>query len=91
MATSPATDRQAKPGMPLDSILMAEELLDLAERAQAYTNAAGVAIALLRGKDLLVRTCAGNALEVGTLIPASTSSSRKALISIGLDPAPWSI
>ena len=57
--------------MPLDSILMAEELLDLAERAQAYTNAAGVAIALLRGKDLLVRTCAGNALEVGTLIPAS--------------------
>ncbi|MBZ5568500.1 MAG: TonB family protein, partial [Acidobacteriia bacterium] len=45
--------------------------LDLAERAQAYTNAAGVAVALLRGKNLLVRTCAGSAPEVGALIPAS--------------------
>jgi protein TonB len=69
MATSPATDIQSP--MPLDGILLAEELLDLAERAQAYTNAAGVAIALRRGQDLLVRTSTGAAPEVGGIIPLS--------------------
>jgi periplasmic protein TonB len=71
MATSPAADYRSPAGMPLDGILLAEELLDLAERAQAYTNAAGVMIALMRGKELLVRTSAGAAPEVGTAIPAT--------------------
>ncbi len=71
MATSPATDINTAAAMPLDGIVLAEELLDLAERAQAYTNAAGVAIALRRGNDLLVRTTTGVAPEVGTTIPAS--------------------
>jgi len=69
MATSPATDVHSP--MHLDSILLAEELLDLAERAQAYTNAAGVAIALRRGQDLVVRTSTGAAPEVGGIIPLS--------------------
>ncbi len=71
MATSPATDIRTVAALPLDGILLAEELLDLAERAQAYTNAAGVAIALLRGHELLVRTSTGSAPEVGTVLPVS--------------------
>jgi len=70
MATTPATDYENS-GPSLDGILLAEELLDLAERAQAYTNAAGVAIALRRGQDLLVRTSTGSAPEVGSSIPAA--------------------
>lgn len=71
MATSPATDLPSPSGLPLEGILLAEELLDLAERAQAYTNAAGVAIALRRGQELLVRTSTGAAPEVGSIIPMS--------------------
>jgi protein TonB len=70
MASSPATDLHPS-GLPLEGILLAEELLDLAERAQAYTNAAGVAIALRRGQELLVRTSTGAAPEVGSTIPMS--------------------
>ncbi len=70
MASSPATDLHPS-GLPLEGILLAEELLDLAERAQAYTNAAGVAIALRRGQELLVRTSTGAAPEVGSIIPMS--------------------
>ncbi len=69
MATSPATDVHSP--IHMDGILLAEELLDLAERAQAYTNAAGVAIALRRGQDLVVRTSTGAAPEVGGIIPLS--------------------
>ena len=68
---SPATDLPSPSGLPLEGILLAEELLDLAERAQAYTNAAGVAIALRHGKELLVRTSTGAAPEVGSIIPMS--------------------
>jgi periplasmic protein TonB len=68
---SPATDFHSPSGLPLEGILLAEELLDLAERAQAYTNAAGVAIALRRGQELLVRTSTGAAPEVGSIIPMS--------------------
>ncbi|MGB9106556.1 MAG: TonB family protein [Terriglobales bacterium] len=71
MASSPATDLHSPSGLPLEGILLAEELLDLAERAQAYTNAAGVAIALRRGQELLVRTSTGAAPEVGSTIPMS--------------------
>ena len=71
MATSPATDLHSPSGLPLEGILLAEELLDLAERAQAYTNAAGVAIALRHGQELLVRTSTGAAPEVGSIIPMS--------------------
>jgi protein TonB len=71
MATSPATDLPSPSGLPLEGILLAEELLDLAERAQAYTNAAGVVIALRRGQELLVRTSTGAAPEVGSIIPMS--------------------
>jgi TonB family protein len=71
MATSPATDLHSPSGMPLEGIVLAEELLDLAERAQAYTNAAGVAIALRHGQELLVRTSTGAAPEVGSIIPMS--------------------
>lgn len=73
MATSLVTDFRTTPGLPLDGILLAEELLDLAERAQAYTNAAGVAIALLRRENLLVRTSTGSAPDVGSVIPATDS------------------
>jgi TonB family protein len=69
MATTPASEPHSTAGVHSDSILLAEVLLDLAERAQAYTNAAGVAIALTRGSDLLVRTSTGTAPEVGTTIP----------------------
>jgi len=68
---SPAADLHSPSGLPLEGILLAEELLDLAERAQAYTNAAGVAIALRRGQELLVRTSTGAAPEVGSTIPMS--------------------
>ena len=68
---SPAADLHSPSGLPLEGILLAEELLDLAERAQAYTNAAGVAIALRHGQELLVRTSAGTAPEVGSIIPMS--------------------
>jgi periplasmic protein TonB len=71
MASSPATDLHSPSGLPLEGILLAEELLDLAERAQAYTNAAGVVIALRRGQDLQVRTSTGWAPEVGSIIPMS--------------------
>jgi protein TonB len=71
MATGPATDLHSPSGLPFEGILLAEELLDLAERAQAYTNAAGVAIALRRGQELLVRTSTGAAPEVGSTIPMS--------------------
>ena len=67
----PAADLHSPSGLPLEGILLAEELLDLAERAQAYTNAAGVAIALRRGQELLVRTSTGAAPEVGSIIPMS--------------------
>lgn len=70
MATTPATDYENS-GPSLDGILLAEELLDLAERAQAYTNAAGVAIALRRGQDLIVRTSTGSAPDVSSTIPAT--------------------
>lgn len=68
---SPAADLHSPSGLPLEGILLAEELLDLAERAQAYTNAAGVAIALRHGQELLVRTSTGAAPEVGSIIPMS--------------------
>ncbi|HEX9120342.1 MAG TPA: TonB family protein [Terriglobales bacterium] len=68
---SPAADLHSPSGLPLEGILLAEELLDLAERAQAYTNAAGVAIALRRGQELQVRTSTGAAPEVGSIIPMS--------------------
>lgn len=70
MASS-AADLHSPSGLPLEGILLAEELLDLAERAQAYTNAAGVAIALRRGQELQVRTSTGAAPEVGSIIPMS--------------------
>ena len=70
MASS-ATDLHSPSGLPLEGILLAEELLDLVERAQAYTNAAGVAIALRHGQELLVRTSTGAAPEVGSIIPVS--------------------
>ena len=70
MASSPAADLHPS-SLPVEGILLAEELLDLAERAQAYTNAAGVAIALRRGQELLVRTSTGAAPEVGSTIPMS--------------------
>ena len=69
MATIPASEPHSAAGVHGDSILLAEVLLDLAERAQAYTNAAGVAIALIRGRDMLVRTSTGTAPEVGSTIP----------------------
>ncbi|MGA2000302.1 MAG: TonB family protein [Terriglobales bacterium] len=68
---SPAADLHSPSGLPLEGILLAEELLDLAERAQAYTNAAGVAIALRHGQELLVRTSTGAAPEVGSIVPMS--------------------
>lgn len=71
MATTPASEPHSAAGVHGDSILLAEVLLDLAERAQAYTNAAGVAIALIRGRDMLVRTSTGRAPEVGATIPLS--------------------
>ncbi len=73
MATIPASSPATAPTLHGDSIMLAEVLLDLAERAQAYTNAAGVAIGLLRGKELLVRTSTGAAPEVGTTIALSDS------------------
>jgi hypothetical protein len=66
MATTPASEFHSPS---YDGILLAEELLDLAERAQAYTNAAGIALALRRGQDLLVRTSTGCAPDVGSIIP----------------------
>ncbi|MGZ4826662.1 MAG: TonB family protein [Terriglobales bacterium] len=68
MATTPASEFHSPS---YDGILLAEELLDLAERAQAYTNAAGIALALRRGQDLLVRTSTGCAPDVGSIIPTS--------------------
>ncbi|MGI9100832.1 MAG: TonB family protein [Terriglobales bacterium] len=69
MATQPATQPETIPAsVELGGLHLAEELLELAERAQAYTNAVGAAIAVVRGNELVVRTASGNAPEVGANI-----------------------
>ena len=68
MATRPLVDDSANP-LPMDRLLLAEELLDLAERAQIHTRATGSAIALPRGEKLVIRTSTGIAPEVGASLP----------------------
>ena len=70
MATRPIVDKNTEPALPVaDRLLLAEELLDLAERAQAHTRATGCAIALKLGDKLFVRTSIGLAPEVGASLP----------------------
>lgn len=73
MATSPLVDKNAAAPLPVadpaERLLLAEELLDLAERAQSHTRAAGSAIALKLGEKLFVRTSVGVAPEVGASLP----------------------
>jgi protein TonB len=57
------------PSPEANDLLLAEELAELAERAQALTSAPGVMIALRRGNELVVRTSDGIAPEVGACIP----------------------
>jgi hypothetical protein len=57
------------PSPEANELLLAEELAELAERAQALTGAPGVLIALRLGNELVVRTSDGIAPEVGTCIP----------------------
>src|ERR1041385_2058312 len=73
MATRPFIDKTAgTPPPPVnDRLLLAEELLELAEPAQAHTRAAGCALALKHGDKLFVRTSSGNAPEVGASLPLS--------------------
>ncbi len=68
MATRPLVDDSANP-LPMDRLLLAEELLDLAERAQIHARATGSAIALPRGEKLVIRTSTGIAPEVGASLP----------------------
>jgi len=68
MATRPLVDNSANP-LPMDRLLLAEELLDLAERAQIHAHATGSAIALPRGEKLVIRTSTGIAPEVGASLP----------------------
>jgi protein TonB len=53
----------------MDRLLLAEELLDLAERTQMHTRATGSAIALPLGEKLVIRTSTGIAPEVGASLP----------------------
>ena len=70
MATRPIVDKNAEPVPPTaDRLLLAEELLDLAERALGHTRATGCAIALKLGEKLFVRTSIGVAPEVGASLP----------------------
>jgi GAF domain len=68
MATRPIVDNNATPPV-ADRMMLAEELLDLAERAQNHAHAAGSAIALKLGEKLFVRTSSGLAPEVGSSLP----------------------
>jgi periplasmic protein TonB len=52
-----------------DAMLLAEDLAEIADRAQSFTGATGVVIALRRGNELVVRTSDGLAPDVGTRIP----------------------
>ncbi len=67
MASTPALDPQGTRG---DSkgLLLAEQLLELAERAQSYTAASGATIALVRDGEMLIRTSNGTAPEVGAKV-----------------------
>src|SRR5512142_1912529 len=65
MATYPAIESHPISALNADRILLAEELLEAAERAQNFTSAGGAVIALRRGNDLIVRTSSGVAPEVG--------------------------
>ena len=73
MATSPVMDNGA-PTPDENRLLLAEELLDVAERALTHTRAAGSAIALKRDDTLVVRTSTGTAPEVGVVIPISDTA-----------------
>ena len=68
MASRPIVDNNATPPA-ADRMMLAEELLDLAERAQSHAHAAGSAIALKLGEKLFVRTSTGLAPEVGACLP----------------------
>ena len=73
MATSPVMDNGAS--TPDDNrLLLAEELLDVAERAMTHTRAAGSVIALKRGDTLVVRTSTGTSPEVGVVIPIADTA-----------------
>ena len=52
-----------------NGVLLAEELAELAERAQLLIGATGVIIALRKNNELVVRTSDGIAPEVGASIP----------------------
>ncbi|HZQ90650.1 MAG TPA: TonB family protein [Terriglobales bacterium] len=70
MATVPRTEsRVAPPPLSANALLLAEELSEIAERAQCLTGATGVVIALRRRNDLVIRTSDGIAPEVGATIP----------------------
>ncbi len=67
MATRPLVDNTTPASLPAaDRLQLAEELLDLAERAQTHARASGSAIALKLGEKLYVRTSSGIAPEVGS-------------------------
>lgn len=70
MATGPLTEPRNTSPQDAEGIALAEELSEIAERAQSFTDAAGVLIALKRsGNQLVVRTSDGIAPEVGVRIP----------------------
>lgn len=65
MATSPAVEPRYTPSMQSDHIVLAEQLLEIVERAQTFTGATGALIAIKRGEELVVRTSNGIAPDVG--------------------------
>jgi periplasmic protein TonB len=69
MATAPRIESRVALAPSASGLLLAEELSEVAERAQALTGATGVVIALRGRSELVVRTSEGIAPEVGTSIP----------------------
>src|SRR5436853_5669762 len=70
MATFPAPKPHHSTPVEVESqIQLAEDLAEIAERAESFTSATGVMIAVIKGSQLLVRTSLGTAPEVGDCIP----------------------